>query len=404
MTYAAQRALPTASPSARPGAAGRRRLAGGTGVGLALAVASVAGSATAAQAEDYTVQEGDTVSHIARRTSTTVAQIVAANGLDARASIRAGQHLTIPVAGAAVPVAPVAAPAPTSTSHTVAAGENVSALAKRYGTTTAAIVAGNGLGADAMIRIGQVLTIPTAGAPAPVAAPAAPAAPAAGAHTVGRGDTVSGLATRYGTTTAAIVAANGLSADAMIRIGQVLTIPGAGGAATVATSTAAPTSGLVPSTFAGRTYPEATVASANENKATLLAMGVPSKADMQALVTATAREMGVSTSLAQAIAYQESGFNQSAVSPANAIGTMQVIPSSGEWASELVGRHLNLLDPVDNVVAGVAILRQLVATSPDLPTAIASYYQGQAGVRKYGMYADTRVYVANVQTHMSRYA
>ena len=100
--------------------------------------------------------------------------------------------------------------------------------------------------------------------------------------------------------------------------------------------------------------------------------------------------MGVDPALALAFAYQESGFNQRAVSPANAIGTMQVIPSSGEWASDLVGRKLNLLDPYDNATAGVAIIRQLIATSKDLDNAIAGYYQGQYSVSKYGMYDDTK--------------
>lgn len=54
---------------------------------------------------------------------------------------------------------------------------------------------------------------------------------------------------------------------------------------------------------------------------------------------------------------------------------MQVIPSSGQWASVLVGRKLNLLDPYDNATAGVAIIRALIATSKDLDTAIAGYYQ-----------------------------
>jgi len=148
---------------------------------------------------------------------------------------------------------------------------------------------------------------------------------------------------------------------------------------------------------------EAVVASANLNKATLLSLGVPTKAQMRTKVAATARAMGVDPALAQAIAFQESGFNHTAVSPANAIGTMQVIPSSGDWASLLVGRHLNLLDPDDNVTAGVAMLRQLVRTSVDLPTAIAGYYQGSASVRRNGMFADTRVYVANIQTHMARF-
>ncbi len=108
--------------------------------------------------------------------------------------------------------------------------------------------------------------------------------------------------------------------------------------------------------------------------------------------------------LAQAVAYQESGFNHASVSPANAIGCMQVIPSSGQWASDLIGRDLNLLDPKDNVTAGVVILRQLLRSAGDTSTAIAGYYQGLSSVRSNGMFADTRRYVANVQTLTSRFA
>ena len=355
----------------------RRRSIGGAGVGLALA--ALVSSATGAHAEDYVVQPGDTVSHIALRTSTSVRQIVAANNLDSRATIRIGQVLTIPAASAPL-------------RHTVVRGDTVWDLARAHGTTVAAIVAANGLDSRATIRIGQVLTIPGAATSTPAGAAASNPNPAT-RHTVVRGDTVWDLARAHGTTVTAIVAANGLDSRATIRIGQVLTIPGA----------AAPT-GLVGDTFAGRTYPAATVASANQNRATLLAVGVPTRAQMQALVVATARAMGVDPALAQAVAYQESGFNQAAVSPANAIGTMQVIPSSGDWASGIVGRELNLLDPEDNVVAGIAILGRLVTTSADLPTAIASYYQGQRSVRERGMYPDTRRYVANVQALMSRFA
>lgn len=366
----------------------RPRTLGSAGVGLMIAAATVGGTATSAQAEDYVVQPGDTVSHIALRTSASIRQIVAANGLDARATIRIGQVLTIPEAAAAV-----SAPVPAAT-HTVVRGDTVWALARAHGTTVAAIVAANSLDSRATILIGQMLTIPGSTA-ARAAAPAPPAAPAA-THSVVRGDTVSALARTYGSTVDAIVAANSLDSRATILIGQTLTIPGA--------SSSAPTSGLVGSTFAGRTYPSATVAAANQNKAALLAMSTPSKADMQAMVASVARELGVDPALAQAVAYQESGFNHASVSPANAIGTMQVIPTSGEWASDIVGRQLNLLDPHDNVVAGVAILGRLIATSPDLPSAIAGYYQGQRSVRVNGMFSDTRRYVANVQTLMSRYA
>ena len=125
---------------------------------------------------------------------------------------------------------------------------------------------------------------------------------------------------------------------------------------------------------------------------------------MQAMVVQVAREMGVDPALAQAHAYQESGFNHASVSPANAIGTMQVIPSAGEWASQLVGRHLNLMDPYDNVVAGVAIIRPLHKTFPNnLDYAIAGYYQGAAAVQRYGLYPDTQRYVAAVRAHMARF-
>ena len=145
------------------------------------------------------------------------------------------------------------------------------------------------------------------------------------------------------------------------------------------------------------------MAAANANLATLRSTPTPSKAEMQAKIAATARAMGVDPALAQAVAFQESGFNHAVVSPANAIGTMQVIPTSGQWASELVGRPLNLVNPDDNVTAGVAILRALVGNAPDLPTAIAGYYQGATSVKNNGMFADTRRYVANVQTHMTRF-
>lgn len=82
---------------------------------------------------------------------------------------------------------------------------------------------------------------------------------------------------------------------------------------------------------------------------------------------------------------------------------MQVIPSSGQWASQLVGRNLDLLDPYDNVVAGVAIIRSLQSSAANLDQGIAGYYQGLGGVRKYGMRPDTVAYVAKVKAAMARF-
>jgi len=375
---------------------GLRRVATGTGATLALAAVAVTTTGGAAHADDsYTVRSGDTVSHIAVRSGTTVAAIARANALGDAARIRIGQVLTIPTGTSAAPAAPAPAPAPATASYTVVSGDTVSRIAARLGTSVQAIVAANGLDSRAFIRIGQTLTVPGSAAAAPAPAAAAPAQAAGSiAYTVRSGDTVTGIAAAKGTTVAAIVAANGLDSRARIRIGQTLTVP---------VPVAAPAPAAVGSTFAGRTYSDAVVAAANANLATLRASGVPSKATMQAKIAATARAMGVDPALAQAVAFQESGFNHAVVSPANAIGTMQVIPSSGSWASDLVGRQLNLVDPDDNVTAGVAILRALVSNAPDLPTAIAGYYQGATSVQRNGMFADTRRYVANVQTHMTRF-
>ena len=228
--------------------------------------------------------------------------------------------------------------------------------------------------------------------------PPAPAPASSGSYTIKSGDTLSGIAARNGVRLSDVLSANRLTMSSIIYPGQKLVIPGASTIAP-ASSTPATTTPLVPSTFLGFSYPAAVVSSANQNKALLNASPVPTRQQMKSIVADTARRMGVDASLAMAFAFQESGFNQRAVSPANAIGTMQVIPSSGEWASDLVGRKLNLLDPYDNATAGIAIIRQLVRTSPDLDNAIAGYYQGQYSVSQNGMFEDTKAYVAAIKAN-----
>src|SRR5919205_11245 len=287
----------------------------------------------------------------------------------------------------------------TPAAHTVVRGDTVSGIAHRYGLSTSAVLRLNNLKSNSVIYPGQRIKLTGAAAPARSAA-AAPARTAAGTYTVKSGDTLGGIAARHGVRLADILSANRLKVTATIYPGQKLVIPGKASAVQPASSVTP----LVPSSFLGYTYPAAVVSSANKNKALLNASPVPSLAQMQSIVADTARRMGVDPALAQAFAYQESGFNQRAVSPANAIGTMQVIPSSGEWASDLVGRKLNLLDPYDNATAGIAIIRQLIRTSRNLDYAIAGYYQGQYSVNKHGMYTDTKHYVAAIKAHRKNFS
>ncbi|APX00697.1 lytic transglycosylase domain-containing protein [Arthrobacter sp. QXT-31] len=349
----------------------------------------------------HTVVRGDTVSGIAGRYGLSTSAVLKLNNLRSNSVIYPGQRIKLK--GAAAPAAKTAAaPARTAArTYTVKSGDTLGGIAWRHGVKLSQVLSWNGLKMTSTIFPGQKIRLGagTAVAAAPTKA-AAPAVTRSASYVIKSGDTLSGIAARHGVKLSAILSANRLKVTSTIFPGQKIAIPGKTGSVQPASSVTP----LVPSSFLGYTYPPAVVSSANKNKALLNASPVPSLAQMQSIVADTARRMGVDPALAQAFAYQESGFNQRAVSPANAIGTMQVIPSSGQWASDLVGRKLNLLDPYDNVTAGVAIIRQLIRTSKNLDYAIAGYYQGQYSVNKYGMYTDTKHYVAAIKAHRKNFS
>ena len=291
------------------------------------------------------------------------------------------------------------ATAVTAMNYRVCEGDTLESIAQSTGTAAAVIAYANKLVSSA-IRTGQHLSIPV-----PTAQLVASKTTAV-TYVVKSGDTLSGIAKKYGTTVSAIASASAVTNVNRISIGQKLTIPGkttTASSTTTSNTAASSNTTSVPNTFLGYTYSSGTTAAANQNKAALNAMTVPSRANMQTMVRQVAISMGVDPTLALAHAYVESGFDARAVSPANAVGVMQVIPSSGVWASQMVGRELNLLDPYDNVVAGVAIIRYLDRNASSKDQAIAGYYQGLAGVKKNGMKSDTVAYVAKVKAAMARF-
>ncbi|ASN51759.1 lytic transglycosylase domain-containing protein [Sinomonas sp. R1AF57] len=323
---------------------------------------------------------------------------------------RAGQQAAVVPASeiaALVPsrLAPAQAPAQTTppADYTIRSGDTVTSIAGRYGLKVADVLALNKLTPSTVIYPGQKLRLTgTASAePAAQRQPASAPSTAAGTtYTIKPGDTLYGISARLNVPIGDLLAANRLSLTSVIYPGKPLQIPGtAQPAAAVAPASSAAPQPLVGDTFLGYKYPDPVVASANENKRLLNAAPVPGREEMKQIIAGTARSMGVDPALALAFAYQESGFSQRAVSPANAIGAMQIVPSSGTWASDLVGRRLNLLDPRDNATAGIAIIRALLRTSKDEDTAIAGYYQGQYSVSKHGMYDDTKAYVAAIKSH-----
>jgi LysM repeat protein len=103
----------------------------------------------------HKVVSGDTVSELAVKYGSTVAQIKAWNGLADVGKISIGQNLKVSEGGAPAPKP--AAPQPVY--HTVVAGDAVSKLAAHYGSTQAQIKAWNGLKDVDVIRIGQKLRV-----------------------------------------------------------------------------------------------------------------------------------------------------------------------------------------------------------------------------------------------------
>jgi LysM repeat protein len=295
-----------------------------------------------------------------------------------------------------------ASPASAAVPHTVQPGETLWSIAAANNLTTRTVAAYNGLSEDAQVVLGSTIMVPTTvegyaslqqaglvpadpaqAAPEPAAAPVEAAPAPQGAYTVRPGDTLSALAAQTGVSVDAMAAMNGLDPNGYLLAGTVLKLPGGA--------------------------PPPAQASAPEPAATVVPDAAPAPTPQQvtaADVQNVAAAHGVSPSLAAAIAWQESGFNNGMVSPANARGVMQVMPGTWNYVQEnLAGDQT--LDPnsaTDNVHAGVMYLKRLLTDAGgDENAAIAGYYQGLASVRERGLYDDTARYVDNVQALRSRF-
>ena len=239
--------------------------------------------------------------------------------------------------------------------HTVLPGETLSGIADQYGFSVADLVNVNGLSDPNLIFAGQKLEIG-----AEVASAYSP--PSTAAYTVVDGDTVTSIADHFGITVAALLGSNAVADPNIVVTGQQLSIPLA--------------SGIVPAVAPG---------SLNTGNGEI--------------VRKAEAEYGLPTGLLQALAWQESGWQQGITSDAGAVGITQVVPDTADWALNVLGVDApNWQTSVtDNARMGAAILAfYMLGTGNDEHLTLAAYYQGWQSVQTIGILPETQAYIQNV--------
>jgi N-acetylmuramoyl-L-alanine amidase len=368
-------------------------------LGLAIVTALVA-AAPASAGVPHVVQPGESLWSIAAANNFTTRALAAANGLSENSNVVLGSTIQIPsiseastalqsagitpaigAGSGSSSTASTAAPAPQS-GYAVQPGDTLSGIAAAHGVSLSALAAANGVRPDSFAIAGTTLKIPSASAAPASSASGTTPPPPLGGYTVRPGDTLSGIAGQAGVSLRQLAWMNGLDPDHYLLAGTVIKLPT--GASTPTNPNPAPATTIVPPAAPNPT--DERVSSAQ--------------------IAQVAAEHGVPASLANAIAWQESGFNNAMVSSANARGVMQIMPGTWDWVNRSLsgGNPLNPNSAVDNVRGGVLYLRQLLNDFGGDPSlAAAAYYQGEGAVKSRGLYPETQQYVNSVNALRARF-
>ena len=179
-------------------------------------------------------------------------------------------------------------------------------------------------------------------------------------YVVKPGDSLTAIARKSHTTLSKLAKANGIDPAHTLLIGTALRLP--------ASVSAAPTS----------------VSASNAT-------------EVRASLDKWAAHYGIDPSLARALAWMESGFNNTVVSSVGAQGVMQLLPSTWDYVEKVLIGHPVQHDADGNVQVGMAYLHHLLgAFGGNEQLALAGWYQGERAVKASGPYKVSKVFVANV--------
>ncbi len=234
--------------------------------------------------------------------------------------------------------------------YIVQPGDSLTAIATHYAISMPALARLNGLDPRKALLVGAHLTVPVA-----AAAMQPPAAHQT--YVVQPGDSLTMIAAHYEVSMPALARLNHLDPAEALLVGTHVTVPVAAAHASLA---AAPS-------------------------------------DVRSTLDDWAARLGVSTHLVRALSWMESGYQPSVVSSVGARGVLQVMPTTRDYVEQvLVGHPVpHTLD--GDVEIGILYLRHLLGQfNGDTRLALAAWYQGEAAVRKFGLYQMTKPFVADV--------
>ena len=101
------------------------------------------------------------------------------------------------------------------------------------------------------------------------------------------------------------------------------------------------------------------------------------------MIRARAAEFGLEEELVFAVVRAESNFRADAVSPAGAVGLMQLMPSTARFMQAMLGAFGEWREPQENIRLGAGYLRYLSDRFDRLEEVLAAYNAGEGTVRRW---------------------
>jgi LysM repeat protein len=320
-----------------------------TTVVLATATLALAAAAPAAARTHYVVRYGDTLTAIAHAHGTSLERLARLNHRRPYAILQAGTVLVVP-----------GGRTHRGRAYRVRFGDTLSGIAAHFGTTVERLAQRNGLAPRGILLAGSTLRVPSSGARTHHSSAFR------GRYRVVPGDTLTGIAARFGVGIHRLARANGLRRNGILLAGITLRVP----------------------------------AHARVRHSAPVATGPWS---VTAAIDAWSAHYGVDPELARAISWQESGFQINILSPADAWGPMQVTPGTWLYVEDVLIGHPVARTGDGDIRVGVALLHHLLGDfGGNTELAVAAYYQGEGSVRAFGMFPETVWYVNNVMALRGR--